>query len=85
MDRFKLLHKEGKNVQFSKNVDHINDTVKIVKNIQKVFTTLFQTNERTKLEIMEFLTGIDINLTPDCLSAVLRIYSLIKKIRLTGD
>jgi len=56
-----------------------------VKNIQKVFKTFFQTDERTKLEIMEFLTGIDIDLTPDCLSAVLRIYSAIKKIRLMGD
>ncbi len=51
------------------------------KNSEKysVFKTFFQTDERTKLEIMEFLTGIDIDLTPDCLRAVLRIYSAIKK------
>jgi hypothetical protein len=79
MDRFKLLHEEGKNVTFSKNVNHINDTIKIVKNVQKAFGTLFPTDERTKLEIMEFLTEVDINLTPDCFKAILRIYSAFQK------
>jgi hypothetical protein len=82
IDRFKLLHEEGKNVTFSKNVNHINDTIKIVKNVQKVFKTLFPSNERTKLEIMEFLTEVDINLSPDCFNAILRIYSAFQKYEL---
>jgi hypothetical protein len=56
MDRFRLLHEEGRNVTFSKNVNHINDTVKIMKNVQKAFATLFPTDKRTNLEIMEVLT-----------------------------
>jgi hypothetical protein len=76
MDRLRLLHEEGKNVTLSKHVNHINDTIKIMKN---VFKALFPSNKRTNLEIIEFLTEVDVDLSSECFNAILRIYSALQK------
>jgi hypothetical protein len=73
IDKVKQLHDEGKNLTISKHVKHINDTFNVLNNLQKVRKFLFPINDRTRLELVEFLSEIDVGLSPECLSATYRI------------
>lgn len=73
IEKVKQLHDEGKNLTISKHVKHINDTFNVLNNLQKVRKFLFPINDRTRLELVEFLSEIDVGLSPECLSATYRI------------
>jgi hypothetical protein len=77
IEKLQLLHDNGKNVTFSKHVNHINNTFEILNHLQKVRQFLFPLDKRMKLEFTEFLSGIDIGLSPECLSATYRIISAV--------
>jgi hypothetical protein len=78
IQKLQQLHDEGKNLTISKNVNHINDTFNILTNLRKVINFLFPTNERTGIEALEFISGIDIGLSHECLRAVLKVLSSIQ-------
>jgi hypothetical protein len=73
IEKIKQLHDEGKNLTISKQVKHINDTFNILSNLHKVRKFLFPTNERTSLELVEFLSEIDVGLSSECLSATFKV------------
>lgn len=77
IEKVELLRDSGKNITFSKRVNHINDTFEILNHLQKVRQFLFPLDKRMILEITEFLSGIDIGLSPECLSATYRIISAV--------
>ncbi len=76
--KLQQLHEEGKNLTISKNVNHINDTFNTLTNLRKVINSLFPTNKRTGIEALEFISGIDIGLSHECLRSVLKVLSSIK-------
>jgi hypothetical protein len=76
--KLQQLHDEGKNLTISKNVNHINDTFNTLTNLRKVINSLFPTNERTRMEALEFISGIDIGLSHECLRSVLKVLSSIR-------
>jgi hypothetical protein len=76
--KLQQLHDEGKNLTISKNVNHINDTFNTLTNLRKVINSLFPTNKRTGIEALEFISGIDIGLSHECLRSVLKVLSSIK-------
>jgi hypothetical protein len=78
IQKLQQLHDEGKNLTISKNVNHINDTFNILTNLRKVINFLFPTNERMGIEALEFISGIDIRLSHDCLRTVLKVLSSIR-------
>jgi hypothetical protein len=73
IEKVKQLHDEGKNLTISKHVKHINDTFNVLNNLQNVREFLFPINDRTRYEFLEFLSEIDVGLSPECLSATIRI------------
>jgi hypothetical protein len=75
IDKIKRIHQNGKNVTLSKNVKNIDSTFEILKNIQKVFGSLFKFDQRERLKLIEFLSEIDLNLSPKCMSDIVRITS----------
>ncbi len=77
IQKLQQLHDEGKNLTISKNVNHINDTFNTLTNLRKVINYLFPTNERTRIEALEFISGIDIGLSHECLRSVLKVLSSI--------
>jgi hypothetical protein len=78
IQKLQKLHDEGKNLTISKNVNHINDTFNTLTNLRKVINFLFSTNERTGIEALEFISGIDIGLSHECLRAVVKVLSSIR-------
>jgi len=78
IQKLQQLHDEGKNLTISKNVNHINDTINTLTNLRKVINFLFPTNERTGIEALEFISGIDIGLSHECLRSVLKVLSSIR-------
>jgi hypothetical protein len=76
--KLQQLHEEGKNLTISKNVNHINDTFNTLTNLRKVINSLFPTNKRTGIEALEFISGIDIGLSHECLRSILKVLSSIK-------
>jgi hypothetical protein len=78
IEKLQQLHDEGNNLTISKNVNHINDTFNTLTNLRKVINFLFPTNERTGIEALEFISGIDIGLSHECLRSVLKVLSSIK-------
>jgi hypothetical protein len=46
--------------------------------LRKVINFLFPTNERTGIEALEFISGIDIGLSDECLRGVLNVLSSIR-------
>jgi hypothetical protein len=79
IQKLQQLHDEGKNLTISKNVNHINDTFNTLTNLRKVINFLFPTNERTGIEALEFISGIDIGLSHECLKSVLKVFSSARK------
>jgi len=75
IDKIKRIHQNGKNMTLSKNVKNIDSTLEILKNIQKVFGSLFKFDQRERLKLIEFLSEIDLNLSPKCMSDIVRITS----------
>jgi hypothetical protein len=78
IQKLQQLHDEGKNLTISKNVNHINDTFNTLTNLRKVINYLFPTNEKTGIEALEFISGIDIGLSHECLRSVLKVLSSIR-------
>jgi hypothetical protein len=78
IQKLQQLHDEGNNLTISKNVNHINDTFNTLTNLRKVINFLFPTNERTRLEALEFISGIDIGLSHECLRSVVKVLSSIR-------
>jgi hypothetical protein len=79
IQKLQQLHDEGNNLTISKNVNHINDTFNTLTNLRKVINFLFPTNERTGIEALEFISGIDIGLSHECLRSVLKVFSSARK------
>jgi hypothetical protein len=79
IQKLQQLHDEGKDLTISKNVKHINDTFNTLTNLRKVINFLFPTNERTGIEALEFISGIDIGLSHECLRNVIKVLSSIRK------
>jgi len=79
LEKLKLIHSEGKSFTLRKHVKHINESFELIKNVQTVFNSLFSTDGRTELQLMEFLSEIDLQLSSECSSALFRILSAIRK------
>jgi len=79
LQKLRLIHSEGKNLTLRKHVKHINESFELIKNAKTVFKSLFSTDGRTELEFMEFLSEIDLQLSSQCSSALLRTFSAIRK------
>jgi hypothetical protein len=79
IEKLQQLHDEAKNLNISKNVNHINDTFNTLTNLRKVINFLFPTNERTGIEALEFISGIDIGLSHECFRSVLKVLSSARK------
>jgi hypothetical protein len=78
IEKLQQLYDEGKNLTISKNVNHINDTFNILTNLRKVINFLFAINEKTRIEALEFISGIDTGLSDKCSRTVLKVLSSIR-------
>jgi hypothetical protein len=78
IEKLQQLHDEANNLTISKNVNHINDTFNTLINLRKVINFLFPTNKRTGMEFLEFISGIDIGLSDECLRSILSVLSSIR-------
>ena len=54
----------------------------MINNLKKVFSKLFPTDASTGLEIIEFLTDIDLGLSHECSVALFTIITEIRKYEL---
>jgi len=77
IDKVKELHEEGRNSTVSKNVKHINETFDLLRSAQNTFGSLFGTDEKEKLKFFEFISEIDLGLSPPCMASFLRIISAV--------
>jgi len=78
LQKLKLLHNEGKNLTLRKHVKHINQTFELIRNVQTVFKSLFSTDGRAGLELLEFLSEIDLQISSECSSALYRIMTAMR-------
>jgi len=81
-ERLKLIHNEGKNITISKHVKHINQTFDLIKNATNTLKSLFPTDGRAELELLEFLSEIDLQLSSQCSKALFTIRSSVKNLDL---
>jgi hypothetical protein len=80
VDKLKIFHEEGKSSVTGKNVKNINESFALLESAQKVFGSLFETDKRETSKLLEFLSEIDLDLSPECMSAFVRIiYALREK------
>jgi len=79
IDKVRFFHEEGKSSITGKNVKNINESFALLKSAQKVFGSLFQIEKREILKLLEFLSEIDSNLSPECMSAFVRIISAFRE------
>lgn len=69
MDKIRVLHDQGRNVTFSKHVKHINDTFDRIKHLKGLYEKFIAPDKRTGLEMLAFISGIDITLSPECFAS----------------
>jgi len=78
-EKMKLIHRDGTNATINKHVKHINQTFDLIKNALDGLKPLFPTDRMAGLEFLEFLTEIDLRLSSECSSALIRILSSLRK------
>ena len=81
IDKWRELYEQGKNVSSVKNVENINQTFDILNTFGKNMKYLFigPNDSQEKQKAIEFLMEIDLGITNQCYSA------LIKLIKAMGD
>lgn len=72
------IHEEHRNSTLSRNVKHINETIHIIKNVQKLFGSLFEIENRDKLQLLEYWSEVDLGLSQQCLASFLRIVNGVR-------
>ena len=77
----KHLYEQGKNVTIRKNVEHINQTFETLKTFGENIKYLFNEpkESREKQKAMEFFSEIDLGLTSECYSGLLKLLKAINE------
>ena len=78
-DKLRELHRKNGNKSVVYRVEHINQTFEAIDNLQNNMKYLFKFDDKLGIQLMSFLLSLKIQLSTTCSSAILQIYSAVKK------
>ncbi|XP_054166038.1 nose resistant to fluoxetine protein 6-like [Oppia nitens] len=78
IDKISKLHSEGRDVNLTKNVKHINETFAVLNNVKTLLSNLFVFNEREKYKAIEFLSEIDFKISSQCMTSLVKVFKSIR-------
>lgn len=84
VDKLRELHqKNGNNTVVYRSKD-FNETFDTIEKFRQNFKYLFKTDDKLAIELLEFVSELDIKLTSGCSSALFRIYSAVRNSEIWG-